>query len=372
MNNLPTLHQNLAPLLAWHNLPTGTFEPSASHQSIHAAGWLAHAVHCAQCELAGKPPPRDIHQHAEKWLSHSPQARDFTHDPRVHDIILHILQGHTPSPIAQDITQQLQQEPYLTLRRLQQAQPFRACTLPQLRAYLAWQEQLQAGVVRRVPFELALLHVTHLHLQQDIAALRGFLALYGPHDRSIARRLVNLLRARGMQAELPERIKLQPVLPPAPPAPEPRKPVTIDFAQLDDIRHQAAEMTELLLVEDALPLSPAVTSPSSATPQMQAFPGTPAEGDKAARRKFVENDKSDSLPPSSRGDAATAAGGSNLHAALTPAQTATVNAMLAGSTASELDIDAINEIAWQVMGDNLIEHGQIISEYINAWKEGTL
>ncbi|MCL2445446.1 MAG: hypothetical protein FWD06_01585 [Oscillospiraceae bacterium] len=330
-----TLEQNLAPLLAWHNLPASIFEPSNSHQSIHAAGWLAHAVQCAQCELVGTVPPRDIHQHGEKWLTHSPQARDFAHDPRTRDIITQVLQGHTQSPLAQEVAQQLQQEPYLSLRKLQQQQPFCSCALPQLRAYLAWQAQLQAGNVHRVPFELALLHITHLHMQQDIESLRDFLQLYGPHDRSIARRLINLLRARGVAAQLPERVKPLPVLPPAPPAPEPRKPVEINFSQLDDIRSQADEMTELLLVDELPPAA------NAASPLIE---GDVSIGDK----------------------------GSALHTTLSPAQVATVNALLAGNSASELDIDAINEIAWQIIGDNLIEHGQIIQEYIDAWKEGTL
>lgn len=291
-----------------------------------------HAVQCAQCDLAGSTPPRDMHQHGEKWLTHSPQAREFTLDPRSREIILQVLQGHTQSPLAQEITQQLQQEPYLSLHKLQQQQPFRTCTLPQLRAYLAWQEQLQAGLVRRVPFELALLHITHLHMQQNINALQDFLKLYGPHDRSIARRLINLLRARGVTAQLPERTKPQPAPAPAPPVPEPRKPVEIDFTQLATIRSQADEMTELLIVDDE-PVGVAITPP-----ELISIASTET----------------------------------TLSQRLTPGQTATVNALLAGNTASELAIDAINEIAWAVLGDNLIEHGQVIDEYINAWKEGTL
>ncbi|MCL2531628.1 MAG: hypothetical protein FWE40_05675 [Oscillospiraceae bacterium] len=331
MNDLrATVLQNLAPLLAWHNLPAGAFEPSTSHQSLHAAGWLTHALHSAQCELAGTSPPRDIHQHREKWLTHSPQAREFTQDQRTHEIILQVLQGHTQSPTAQEIARQLQQEPYLTLRKLQRQQPFSACTLKQLRAYLAWQAQLQTGNVRRVAFELALLHITHLHMQQDIEALQNFLQLYGPYDRSIAKRLINLLRARGVVAQLPERVKPQPVLPPAPPAPEPRKPVDIDFTQLAGIRSQAEEMTELLLVDD----EPVGADANPPDPSIELH--------------------------------------STLSQSLAQEQIRTVNAILAGGSASELDIDAINEIAWQVIGDNLIEDGQLIQEYINAWKEGSL
>jgi hypothetical protein len=328
--DMQALRENLQPLLAWHNLPAGTFEPSRSHQSIHAAGWLAHAVQCAQCELSGMPFPRELHQHREKWLSHTPQAREFTQDPRVGEIITQVLQGHVPSPAAQEIEQQLGQEPYLTLRKLQQQPPFRTCALPQLRAYLAWQEQLQNGKVRRVPFELALLHITHLHMQRDIEGLREFLQLYGPYDRSIARRLINLLRARGVIAALPERAKPQPEPPPALPAPEPRKPVSIDFSRLADIRCQAAEMTELLIVDDEIINKHA-----------------------ECRNAVIE-------------DSAT------LMQALSSEQTALVNRLIDGGAASELDIDTINEVVWAILGDNLIEHGQVIEEYVQAWKEGSL
>jgi len=329
--DMQALRKNLQPLLAWHNLPTCMFEPSKSHQAIHAVGWLHWQVQCVQCQIAGQTAPRDANAHGEKWLTNTPQAREFTQDPRVGEIITQVLQGHTQSPAAQEIAQQLGQEPYLTLRRLQQQAPFRICTLPQLRTYLAWQDELQSGKVCRVPFELALLHITYLHAQHDINGLRDFLQFYGPHDRSIARRLVNLLRARGVTAQLPERAKPQPKLSPAPPpepTPEPRKPVAIDFAQLDDIRTQAAEMTELLVVEDE-------------SVGVAASPLEPIDAE-------------------------------TLIQALSPEQTALVNNLLQGGTANELDIDAINEIAWEILGDNLIEHGQMIEEYMQAWKEGKL
>ena len=329
--NMQALRVNLQPLLAWHNLPACTFEPSKTHQAIHAAGWLAHAVQCAQCERAGTPPPRDVYQHLEKWLGQSPRVREFTQDPRVNEIITQVLQGHAQAPAAQNIAQQLGQEPYLTLRKLQQQQPFCACTQSQLRAYIAWQDELPKKV-RRVPFELALLHITHLHMQQDIDGLRDFLQMYGPYDRSIARRLVNLLRARGITAEMPERAKPPPPpVPPAPPAPEPRKPVDIDFAQLAGIREQAAEMTELLIIDDEI------------------------INKNAECRNVVSIEE-----------------GATLRQVLSQAQVATVNAIINGGTASELEIDAINEIAWEILGDNLIEDGQMIEEYMQAWKEGSL
>jgi hypothetical protein len=62
----------------------------------------------------------------------------------------------------------------------------------------------------------------------------------------------------------------------------------------------------------------------------------------------------------------------NLRSALSQEQITLIDGIIAGETADELAIDIINELALEIIGDNLIEDNLLIEEYILPWKEGTL
>jgi len=113
------------------------------------------------------------------------------------------------------------------------------------------------------------------------------------------------------------------------PPPTPPPPVTVDFTQLEHIRTQANELTELLIVEEEpLRLAP---------------------------------------------EAAINLSGLTLREALSQEQISLIDNLIAGGgTADELATEAINELALDIIGDNLIESGKVVEEYIAAWKDGSL
>jgi len=124
---------------------------------------------------------------------------------------------------------------------------------------------------------------------------------------------------------------------PAPPPP----PVKVDFAKLPEIRAQAREMTERLIVED-----------NAECLMLNA--------ELAAPQPVISAD--------------------NLRDALTIAQAAVVDYLCTGGGApppmDELALEAINEIALDVLGDTLIDINDDVpvvhGEYAVKWKEGAL
>jgi len=111
--------------------------------------------------------------------------------------------------------------------------------------------------------------------------------------------------------------------------------VTINFARLDHIRRQADELTELLLVEE------------DAT-------------ETAATSKQPEPERPDAQV--------------SLVQTLSQEQVQLIDALIAGQglPIDEVSMEAINDIALDVMGDTLIESGAVVEDYKQAWKEGTL
>jgi len=128
------------------------------------------------------------------------------------------------------------------------------------------------------------------------------------------------------------------VLPPAPPPPP--KPVKVDFSQLERIREEAREMTELLIVEDEEPVGAAICRPQIHTPTTQT----------------------------------------DLHTALSQEQISIINYLVTGEgippNIDEIAVEAINELALDILGDTIIEAGgdtpYLYEDYVEQWKEGTL
>ncbi len=114
----------------------------------------------------------------------------------------------------------------------------------------------------------------------------------------------------------------------------PQPPVTIDFTLLPEIRAQARELTERLIVEEAQ------DEPPIQPPQVAADPSPVTEID--------------------------------LIDALTPSQLAIIHSLVKPEgtliTINELDIEAINEVALAVIGDILIDGDALVEEYAYLFK----
>jgi len=157
--------------------------------------------------------------------------------------------------------------------------------------------------------------------------------------KDLARLIDQAVAASGVRMQVPAqgaRSKRQEAryapLPEPPPVPV---HVTVDFVQLDRIRDEAREMTELLIVED--------------------------EGEmknENAESRNIRETYSDCL---------------FLREALSPAQIAAIDSIVAHTgVVDELAIEAINEIALEIIGDNIIEGNQLHDEYVEAWNKGEL
>jgi len=479
---LAAVLHNLEPLLAYYNLSAEqTFNPNPTRPPSHAAGWLVKRVEAALRVCEGYDMPwadPDANSLLERWL-HSAMDNatvfELVHDSRLEAMITQVVRAMYESkmqvgellPAALDLKQKLQQEPYKTIKAMQQHERYAPYNMQQLGDYLAWQKNLHAGEIYRTSTELALLYTQENH---DLDTLCRFLRAYGNIDKAVMRKLqqqlacapTNLLQKHGLEPFFPAKFLLTDAdqflifqqlsgykiaksrfyraqgealfrecfdqclaacmqaenlltlmidtqgitsfasvfatflfkrieqrlremagfpfkvtaevgrlakqahlaeiideaviqsakgkvkrLPAgnaenapvcdsnASTAPvEPPKPVSVDFTRLDGIRKQAAEMTERLIVEEE-------------------------ENEKA------EDFKLEIVSP--------VPSHINLFAALSAEQIVLVNALIDGTgTASELEIEAINELALDIIGDNLIEGNQVYPEYIQAWKEGTL
>ena len=138
---------------------------------------------------------------------------------------------------------------------------------------------------------------------------------------------------------------------PLPPDSSPLPPVSVvrvDFSKLPQIRREAREMTERLIVEESEELT-------MNNEQLTIMNECPVIGQM-------------SVVPSS------------LREALSPAQIAIVEYLIAGEGApppmDELALEGINEAALEVLGDTLIDVLEdvpyVYEEYVSKWKEGGL
>jgi hypothetical protein len=123
-------------------------------------------------------------------------------------------------------------------------------------------------------------------------------------------------------------------------------PVTVDYAKLPEIRREAMELTERLIVED--------------------------------NEQFTMNNEPLTMEETPDGDDSLRISHCSLKEALSPAQAAILDSLAAGENApmSELELEAINAVALEVLGDTLLyteeEQARVYEEYARGWKEGRL
>jgi hypothetical protein len=146
----------------------------------------------------------------------------------------------------------------------------------------------------------------------------------------------------------------------------PVAPVRVDFSKLPQIRREAQEMTERLIVEEEL---------EEFTMKNEQWV-TKCAVDSLSQTRISGLRIQNECPASGQ----LAVVPSSLREALSPAQIAIVEYLIAGEGApppmDELVLEGINEIALEVLGDTLIDVLEdvpyVYEEYVSKWKEGVL